>query len=287
MTKGEQLVLQTLAYSSCFRFALTVDEVWQRLPFDKQYLASQKKINDVLKKLLNQGKIKSRQNFYFLDEDDWRNRVQRQKYVQGKQRELAQLLPLLRRIPTLKAVILTGSTAVDNAKQADDLDFMVICQAGTLWLTRLLVTLLTKFKHKRPLKKDNNAWCFNIYLDERDLTIPRDRRSLYEAYEILQMRYVLDTDQLEQRFLAANSWLKQYLSYYRRLKFSRSQLFPQAHLLMMVLNHVLFFTQVFYRRLKFGHELFTLTSTQAFFNETRYRETIFARMEEKMKKIAS
>jgi hypothetical protein len=266
---------------------LTADEVWRRLPFDKQYVVGQKNINVVLKKLLNQGKIKNKQEFYFLDEEDWQNRKQRQKYVPLKQTELAQLLPLLHRIPTLKAVILTGSTAVDNAKQADDLDFMLICQAGTLWLTRFLVTILTKLKHKRPLKKDNNAWCFNIYLDERDLTIPQDRRSLYEAYEILQMRYLLDTDQLEERFLAANSWLKQHLSYYRQMKFKRFQVFSQAHALTTFLNYVLFCVQVFYRRLKFGHELFTLTPTQAFFNETRYRETIFARMEEKMKKIAS
>lgn len=289
-TKGsaaaERLLLQTLAYSSCFHFALTKAELWQRLPYDASCRLSLPKFTRALNRLLERGLVQQAANLFCLSMTDVRQRLTRQGYLSAKTQELERAVTAVRRVPTVRALILTGSTAVGNAKVQDDLDFMVICRSGTLWLTRLWLILVAKWHHKRPLRKDNNAWCFNIYLDEADLLIPPARRSLYEAYEVLQMRYVLDRDQLQQRFVVTNVWLGDYLWFFRQQQAEQPVAFLERQSFWWKpVNYLLYLIQVFYRRLKFGPELFTLTPTQAFFNESRYREQLFAKLNRKLKKL--
>jgi hypothetical protein len=277
----DRLVIQTIAYSSCFNFALRKGEVVARLPYLKKIIYSPKKITESLQKLVNQSIIKNHADYYYLENADLLNRQRRQKYVLGKQAELDNFTTLVRKIPFIKAVVLTGSTAVDNAKKNDDLDFLLICQHNTLWLSRLLLIILTKLKGKRPLGQASNAWCFNLWLDEADLTLEHKRRSLYEAYEVLQMKFIYDAGEVEEAFYNANSWLKEQLFCYHSRRFGQYETRKNFSLL----NYILFAFQKTYRQLIFGQENFSLSPTQAFFNELSYREQIFTKLKKKMEQI--
>ncbi len=275
------LVLQTLAYSSCFNFALTAEEVIKRLPYSEKFKFSRQKIRNSLKKLLQQSLLQSDNQYFYLAKRDLQNRQQKSKHFELKHAEVAKFVALAKQIPFIRAVVLTGSTAVNNAGRSDDLDFMIITRRNTLWLTRMLLIVLTKLKGKRPLRHASNAWCFNLLLDEGDLSLTRERHSLYEAYEILQMQFVLDRGELERAFLDANSWLRGQLFFYASYKFGRYQSKKSFSLL----NYLLFMLQKTYRHLVFGRENFALNLTQAFFNELAFREQIFAKLERKMKGI--
>ena len=279
MNEHDRLVFLTLAYSSCFAFALNKKEIAQRLAKgDQKISTSSKKIEESLKKLMSNSLIQSEHDYFFLRKRDLSNRLQRAKFVPQKQKEIQAFVALASKIPFVKAIVLTGSTAVGNAQKEDDLDFMIICQNNRLWLTRLILILLTKFKAKRPEKENSNAWCLNLWLDEGDLVIREERRSLYEAYEILQMNFVYDAGNLQRQFLNANSWLSKYLFFYDDYKFGRYKIKKSFSLL----NQLFFILQKKYRQLVFGQENFSLSLTQAFFNSISFRAKVFSKLKEKM-----
>lgn len=279
MNEYDYLVLLTLSYSSCFSFALTADEVIERLPLaPKKLIFSERKIRESLKKLTKQALIQSDGHFFYLEKKDLVSRKKRAKFISAKKERTAEFVKLASKIPFVQAIVLTGSTAVDNAQKEDDLDFMIICKKNTLWICRFLLIALTKLKDKRPKREKDNAWCLNLWLDESDLTIDENRRSLYEAYEILQMEFVFDRGNYEQLFLNANEWVKRYLFFYANFMFEEYK----REMSISVINELFFWLQKKYRLFTFGQENFSLSSTQAFFNHLNFRAKLFTRLREKL-----
>lgn len=284
MNEYDYLVLLTVAYSSCFSFALTENEIAKRLPkAPKELPFSRKKVSQSLKKLVNQGLVRSDNQYFYLQERDLANRKARAQFIVEKQNKTAEFVQFAKKIPFIKAIVLTGSTAINNAKKNDDLDFMLICQKNTLWLSRFLLILLTKLKNKRPDQKKDNAWCFNILLDENDLTLDENRRSLYEAYEVLQMIFVFDRDHYQENFFNANEWLKNYLFFYDNFKFATYD----KTMSFSLLNQFFFYLQKQYRLIMFGKENFSLSLSQAFFNRLNFRATLFTNLRKKLTELGA
>lgn len=289
MNEFDRLVYLTIAYSSYFSFALNKSEILKRLPLSsnlrylfngekqssKKILISQQKINNSLKKLLELALIKTDGEYFYLQKKDLQNREQRINYYDLKKSEALEFINLAKKIPFIKAVALTGSAAVGNALKDDDLDFMVICKKNTLWLSRFVLIILIKVKNKRPDFNKASSWCINLFLDESDLVLDQNRRSLYEAYETLQMNFLFDRGQYEQLFLNANNWLKKYLAYYCNYKFGEYK----ASKSFSLINQLFFFIQKIYRLAIFGKENFSLSPTQAFFNDINFKNKLRASLE--------
>jgi hypothetical protein len=302
MQQLDRLVYLTLAYSAYFKFPLTAAEIKMRLPAseDVDYLFAKKKaafkkniysskqIQNSLKKLIEQDILQTDGEYFFLDKAHLEARFGKQAYLSEKQLALAELKNVIKNIPLIKAAILTGGTAVDNAKRFDDLDVLIVCRSQTLWLVRLWLVILSKWKNKRPLK-NKYAWCFNLFLDENDLKIKTERRSLYEAYEILQMKFFYDPENVEKKLIAINQdWLSKYLLYYQDRKkkpLREEKSFYLSNAVRKILNQCLFFIQKSYRQLRFGKEDFDLSLTQAFFNKGNFRFKLYSHLTKQIDKL--
>lgn len=292
MNEIDRLVFLTIAYSSHFSFALNKKEIVNRLPSNanlyylfnqkintyKKILISEQKINNSLKKLLKLSLIKTDGEYFYLHKQDLFNRKQKMSLYVAKIKEAQMFANLAKKIPFVKAVVLTGSTAVGNATKDDDLDFMIICQKNTLWLTRFLLIVLIKLKNKRPQPHKANAWCMNLLLDENNLVLDQNRRSLYEAYEILQMNFLFDRDKYNELFLNANQWLKKYLLYYENYQFDKY--IKQNSF--SIFNQLFFYLQKYYRLIFFGKENFTVNLTQAFYNDINFKNNLLANLKRKI-----
>lgn len=122
--------------------------------------------------------------------------------------------------PTITLVAVTGSLAVDNASEDDDLDFFIVTHADTLWLTRPLIILFLKAMGLRrpPSLPEHHSSivadkvCDNLWLDETALSLPKNKRNLYTAHEVLQAKPLSDRGDTYSRFILANSWTKKYLA---------------------------------------------------------------------------
>lgn len=298
----------TLSYSDNFVFPLKEEEIKDRLPkvWDWNFLTassdSTKKApinkNDLTKSLekleSNQiiKKLKTNNSaYYFLKNRQHLVQLRLNKIDVAKKRQLAikEACQWLKRFPSIKALALTGSSAVNNADFADDLDFCLIVQKNTLWITRFFVILLAKILGKQPqidaqAKKNKiHAWCFNLWLDEGSLNITKRGSSIYQAYEIKQMRWLFDRANIQEKIVSANSKLAQmielYLNKQQLVKFENGS----NSYLLLAINYLFFLMQNIYRRIFFGEENFLLDLSQAHFNDVRRQKRIFEYIKKIMK----
>ncbi len=209
-------VLLTLGYVDQFSYPLTAVEIFQRLigpPSSSP--ADLSTVRLALKKLQELGLVKSWHQYYFLSSSQFTatTRLNRQQLAADKWQEVSDCVALLKKIPWIKAIFVTGSLAMDNVVEHDDIDFLVITQVNRIWLARLAVWLITIAKHKRRTWKEGgqDTWCFNMWLEETGLRVPNSSRNLYTAYELFQAKCVFDRGQIAAKFKTDNQWANKYL----------------------------------------------------------------------------
>lgn len=134
----------------------------------------------------------------------WAIRKTRKKYSQEKFNQATEIVALLKKIPTIEAIYLTGSAAVKNAKKTADVDLMIITLTNTAWLTRAVVFTILKI-----VQKFKNPVCPNIFLDLNHLEIKN--KNLYTAHEVLQAKCLYEKNKTSIKWLDANKWVKEYL----------------------------------------------------------------------------
>lgn len=203
-------ILATISYSAIFHFPLTEKELKNRLMGIVE--VSDQELLKELKTLPQLIKVKE---YWVLKghESDVELREKRRYFSQFKKAELQTLISRLKKIPTISSVYVTGSLAMDSASSlADDIDLLVVTKPNTMWLTRLIVVLWTTLIGKYRLHVSNGewGWCFNLWLDQNHLEIPKDDRSVYLAYEVVQAKLELGTQNELRR---ANGWVTEYINY--------------------------------------------------------------------------
>lgn len=109
----------------------------------------------------------------------------------AKWRAVHQAASFFAHIPWIRGVWVTGALAAGTAKDDDDLDFLFLTDPDRMWLSRAWVVgiglLLGKYRSRwRPRRSHKNMWCCNIWLEPGALALPPERRTLYEARELIQ-----------------------------------------------------------------------------------------------------
>jgi hypothetical protein len=201
--KVEQ-IQKTIDYSSIFKSHLTLEDL-------HHWLISPKKSSlKSLSSFLNRHPNLKNQLVPPSNED----RLKKTRLTQKKLKSINSLVSLLKRIPTIHLIALTGSLSVNNPASQDDIDLMIITSPNTLWLTRPLVILATSLlsKRRKPNQQStNNHVCINLWLDQKELTVPKRKQNLYTAHEVLQIKPLFDRGDTYQQFIKANSWTKRHL----------------------------------------------------------------------------
>lgn len=118
---------------------------------------------------------------------------------------------LLQIAPFVRAVILTGSMTIGNAKESSDIDLLIITQERRLYIARFFVTLLTTLTGLRRTPKTKNLagkFCLNYYLaaDNLDIRPHTVRCARFHRYIIR----VWDKDGIYERIYRQNQWLRNY-----------------------------------------------------------------------------
>ncbi len=107
------------------------------------------------------------------------------------------------RLPFVRMVAITGSLAVEAARDGDDVDVLVVTADGRLWLTRAMTMALVRLARLRGLRL-----CPNYLLAESALRLAD--RSLFTARELAQMVPVTGSD-VYAEMIAQNRWYRDFL----------------------------------------------------------------------------
>ncbi|MBM3205742.1 hypothetical protein FJZ41_02780 [Candidatus Shapirobacteria bacterium] len=210
MNQLQSAILKTLAYADVFDSPLTLKEL-------HLFLIGQKAELKDLKKAISELKQVEKSGLYLFIKGQRQLVYQRQKRAKVSLMKLKiarKVAWVLKTIPTVKMVALTGALAMNNTQKKDDIDFLVVTSKNRLWLTRpwivFLIELLARRRHPGD-KEFEDKICLNMFLAEDCLKIPPQEQSLYTAHEICQLKPLWQKDNLYQKLLKANSWSQKFL----------------------------------------------------------------------------
>lgn len=207
-------ILKTLIYSDIFDYPLTKEELWRfliaknvenidRVTFKKALI------------MFPPGRWEYKHGFYFLSgREEIVGKRERRKKEGGKKLDFARkIIQKLSLVPTVSFIGISGGLALENSEKNDDIDLFVITSKNTLWVTRLILVflLIIMGQYRGRGKKESQKVCLNMLIDEESLSFPKKRQDLYTAHEIVQLRPVLNRNNVYEKFMNANRWVKKFL----------------------------------------------------------------------------
>lgn len=287
-------VLATLAYHDIFGYPLRIEEVAALLIENHTSL---KKVKETLDSLITENRIGEYKRFYFLYQrkNIVNIRLTRTKHSSKKLNRAIFYSKVLKLLPSVHMVGISGALAMENSHSEDDIDLVVITKANLLWTTRLFTNaLLFPVKRKPGTKSSNNRACLNLFLDASDLKIKDE--NIYQAHEICQLKPLWQRNNAYYNFINANRWVKKYLPNWqlasivnkknkRSLNFSLTR--PERS--RRVTDHLslveifLKKLQLFYMRKKISTE--TIGDTQLFFHPKNTQNWVLEEYQKRLVKI--
>lgn len=202
-------ILATISYHDIFNYPLKKSEIKSLLIGKNLSAASlEKKLNE----FVFYDKIETKKELFFLKKRKKivSVRLSRKDYSLKKLKIAKMYSKILKIIPTIQLVGISGALSMGNSTKFDDIDLVIITARNRLWTTRFLANvLLFPVKRKPGSRKTDNRACLNLFLDESDLRIYDE--NIYQAHEICQLKPIWQRNNAYYRFIKANSWVKKYL----------------------------------------------------------------------------
>src|SRR3990167_2029697 len=184
----------------------------------KKYLGvkvNDKKLKKEVERLVKLKKITFKRNLYTLGEYNKSNLEIRNSKFEISQKKLNNLrfrayLKLISMFPQIQLIGLSGSAAMNNAKENDDIDLFIIASVTRIWTTRLICLIIATFfgfKRSRLEKNVSNKVCLNLFFDKKNIEIPNFKRNYYIAHEIIQLKPLINKNYMYEIFLYRNRWV--------------------------------------------------------------------------------
>lgn len=228
----EKSILLTVIYYNVLNKPLTAFEIWRYLLKPKSLRSAPLKnselnftLANVLKTLNNseylKDKVAQKNGYYFLSKKNKKHQAKRifddaiktQKICAQKIKKARRYAAILKYLPFIRAIFLSGSVIMGNATKQSDLDVLVIAQKDKIWLVRALLVFTTLILGiKRSSSKTQDRICLNHYIATNHLTIPF--MSIFTAQLYARLLPLYDEDNYFKKFYLKNSWLKNYLLNY-------------------------------------------------------------------------
>lgn len=209
----DQYIVECIKYYAVQGKALTERELWLYMTVG----TVKEQLHEELDRLANMGMIVQADGRYTLatHTQNLTHGTQRDILTREKLQHTAPFLKILKRIPWVECIYLTGSCGISNAVVEDDIDLMMVTSKKRLFITRLIVMILATVmgvRRKRGVMQDPNAVCMNLWLDASDLLVPVVKQSRYAAREIAQMQMLYERNEGGLiRFVLKNRWIEGYL----------------------------------------------------------------------------
>ncbi len=228
--------------------------------------------NEIKKRLISKNIYPKKAIEQEISRLNWKNKKNKWEKIKIiKAKKLAELI----KINFKKIVFLgvSGSVAAAHPKKNDDIDMLVITKTNTLWKNRFYLRWWI-FKNKIPHRKFNKTeskdqFCFNLWLDENYLEIPRDRQNLNNAIDLILLKPLINKNNTYEKLLLANSWAAKfvatpYVSKTKDLRFKIQDSRIRHNNFDKIINCLYFWPQYWYMKPKMLNE--KVGPYQAFFH---------------------
>lgn len=194
-----QSVFHTLAYADVFDYPLTASEVYRYLTCAKGT------VEEVARALCDESLFSQIGDYFTLRGRE--HIVETRKYRALVAARLwaksARYGRVIASLPFVKMVAVTGSLAMNNTDEGNDVDYLIVTAPNRLWTCRALILLVA-----RIATLEGVHLCPNYLVTTNALEL--EERSLYVAHELAQMIPLSGLgiyDEIRRR----NDWIEDYL----------------------------------------------------------------------------
>lgn len=204
--------MKTLVYADIFDYPL---KAWEAHKWLIGRQASLKQVEKALHKLIQKSVVKNQGDYFFISSKRGvvNKRILKEKVSRNHWQKTFWVGQMLRVVPWVKLVGVSGSLAISSSKNIDDIDLFIITAPNRLWLSRLMTTaccqILGLRRKRGELKGVGGKLCLNLFVDESQLK--QERHNLYMAREVLQMKALWQRGGVYQKYLEENSWAFRFL----------------------------------------------------------------------------
>ncbi|MBI2338204.1 hypothetical protein HYU95_03375 [Candidatus Daviesbacteria bacterium] len=220
----EKAILKTLIYADIFDYPLKINEIHKWLIGKKVTL---RQLEKALGKLVGRLQVFDSEvaqtrgvaacrRFYYLPK---RKKLISKRLEKARQSEVylkkaRMLAQVLKVIPWIKLVGISGGLALNNAGKYDDIDLFIVTAKNRLWVSRLLALGLLSLTGQRRKagesgKKVAGKICANILVEEDKLE--QKNKDIYTAHEVLQMKVLWQRNGIYSKYLYDNEWVFKFL----------------------------------------------------------------------------
>ncbi len=199
----EKDIVRILSYFDVFDYPLRAEQIHSHLPDNS---VSEASLQPVLQSLVQRAIVTTNGLYYSLSPDPKRSaelrecREQRATTLMKRARYVARLI---KSVPFVRAIFVTGSLSKGVAPEDGDIDFMIVTAPRRLWISRFLLTIIKK----TLFLNSKRHFCINLFLSEHNLRFTE--HSFYNAIEI-ETVIPLWNYGLFGRFREENSWTHIY-----------------------------------------------------------------------------
>jgi hypothetical protein len=200
-------ILKVLAYFDLFDYPVTADEILFFL--DKEVSSTELKAE--LDVLTHKGLLFPDGSFYALRNDPNLaiRRIRGNHHADELLKIAARISRQLYLFPYVRGIGISGSLSKRFADEQADIDYFIITRRNRLWIAR---TLMHLFKKMNYLRKRENWYCMNYYVDEEALEIKE--KNIFTATEMITLVPASGNGGLV-KFFDANEWTAHYFPHYK------------------------------------------------------------------------
>lgn len=94
-----------------------------------------------------------------------------ERYFPRKLKKARFVASYLRHLPWIRAICLCNTMALGQSKDQSDLDFFIICKAGSIWRTRFFSALPFKLFGARPGESSIDPVCLSFFITDNALNL--------------------------------------------------------------------------------------------------------------------
>jgi len=209
-------ILATIIYYDILDYPLTSFEIWKYLIRGQEAENNKQEKNslgDVAKELENielKKYLDEYRGFYFLRgrKELVEQRIERNKISENKFKIIRKICWLIRCVPFVRMIAVTGAVAMKNADKKSDLDFLIAIKGGKIFTGRILVTAFVHMLGMRRYgKKITNRVCLNYFITDQSLEI-----SLKDLFSSSEYSFITPVFGWKcfQEFQRKNEWIRNY-----------------------------------------------------------------------------
>jgi hypothetical protein len=238
----KQDIIKTISYGKKFGGGMSFEELNLRLISPKRYG------DEEIKEGIKYSKLKKNENIW---------RIEKQKLVKYLAKKIE------KKFKDILFLGISGSVAAGYPKKNSDIDIFIITKKDRLWWNRLVLRwwiFKNKIPHRRFGQKERkNQFCFNLWLDENNLELKKEKQNLKNATDLIMMISILNRKKTYEKFLMKNGWVKNYLAtgFYKKtkeIKLGKNDFGTRQNYLDLIVNYLVFWPQYWYMRKKIKRE---------------------------------